>query len=65
VKETDFFANRSLAANIQQCQFMGIRAKAASEIIGVKNASRLLGHTEQQITETVYRRIGGAVKPTK
>jgi hypothetical protein len=31
----------------------------------LEHASKLLGHTEQEITEKVYRRVGETVKPTK
>ncbi len=33
--------------------------KAASEILDLGDASRLLRHTDERITETVYRRAGG------
>jgi hypothetical protein len=42
-----------------------IRAKSASEIVDMTAASALLGHTEKDITERVYRRIGQAVSPTR
>ena len=36
------------------------------EVTGYKHvASKLLGHTEHEITEKVYRRVGETVKPTK
>ncbi|WP_442969514.1 tyrosine-type recombinase/integrase [Pseudomonas sp. SED1] len=53
-----------LAASIRQFQFRDIRPKAASEILGLGDASRLLGYTDKRITETVYRRAGEIVKPT-
>ena len=31
----------------------------------LSDASRLLGHTDKRITETVYRRVGEIVKPTR
>lgn len=46
-------------------QFRDIRPKAASEIADLGDASRLLGHTDKRITETVYRRVGEIVKPTR
>ncbi|MDO7919561.1 integrase, partial [Pseudomonas aeruginosa] len=46
-------------------QFRDIRPKAASEIADLGRASRLLGHTDKRITETVYRRVGEIVEPTK
>ncbi len=54
-----------LASNIRQFQFRDIRPKAASEIDDLGHASRLLGHTDKRITETVYRRVGEIVKPTR
>lgn len=41
------------------------RPKAASEILDLGDASRLLGHTDKRITETVYRRVEEIVKPTR
>jgi integrase len=57
--------NKSLAARIKKFQFRDIRAKSASEITDVKAASELLGHTEGDITDRVYRRIGQKVSPTR
>lgn len=57
--------NPELAKRIKNFQFRDIRPKAASEIKDLGEASKLLGHTDKQITETVYRRIGESVKPTK
>lgn len=54
-----------LAARVAQFQFRDSRSKAASEIEDLDSASRLLGHTDKQITKTVYRRVGERVKPTK
>jgi integrase len=54
-----------LAANIRRFQFRDIRPKAASEIDDLGHASRLLGHTDKRITETVYRRVGEIVTPTR
>lgn len=53
-----------LAARIRQFQFRDIRPKAASEL-PIEHASKLLGHTEHEITERVYRRVGEVVKPTR
>lgn len=50
---------------IRQFQFRNIRPKAATEINDVKDASRLLGHTEEKITRTVYVRRGAIAQPTK
>lgn len=55
----------TLSEKIGQFQFRDIRPKAASEIYDIADASRLLGHTDKRITETVYRRIGEIVKPTR
>lgn len=53
-----------LAVLIRQFQFKDIRPKAASEI-ELTHASRLLGHTTEEMTKKVYRRVGEIVKPTK
>ncbi|MGA3825376.1 tyrosine-type recombinase/integrase [Pseudomonas chlororaphis] len=54
----------TLAASIRQFQFKDIRPKAASEI-ELTHASRLLGHSTEEMTKKVYRRVGEIVKPTK
>lgn len=54
-----------LAAKIGGFQFRDIRPKAASEIIDIGDASLLLGHSTQEITKRVYRRIGATAKPSK
>ncbi|AXK52373.1 tyrosine-type recombinase/integrase [Pseudomonas protegens] len=54
----------ALAVNIRQFQFKDIRPKAASEI-ELTHASRLLGHSTEEMTKKVYRRVGEIVKPTK
>jgi integrase len=54
-----------LADAIRKFQFRDIRPKAASEIADLSKASRLLGHTDKRITDTVYRRVGEIVEPTK
>ncbi|MGU3305919.1 tyrosine-type recombinase/integrase [Pseudomonas sp. M5A4_2d] len=53
------------AAKIRQFQFKDIRPKAASEITDIADASLLLGHSEQEITKRVYRRIGAVAQPSK
>ena len=63
-KKADEAGNIDLEARIRAFQFRDIRPKAASEI-DLMHASKLLGHTDRQITETVYRRVGETVKPTK
>ncbi|WP_370599602.1 tyrosine-type recombinase/integrase [Pseudomonas nitroreducens] len=54
-----------LGLMIRQFQFRDIRPKAATEINDVKDASRLLGHTEEEITKKVYVRRGAIAKPAK
>lgn len=56
--------NIELATRIRAFQFRDIRPKAASET-DLTHASKLLGHTDKQITKTVYQRIGETVLPTK
>lgn len=56
--------NQALAVLIRQFQFKDIRPKAASEI-ELSHASRLLGHSTEEITKKVYRRVGEIVNPTK
>ncbi|MCK9818136.1 tyrosine-type recombinase/integrase [Pseudomonas sp. MAFF 302046] len=55
----------TLATAIRHFQFRDIRPKAASEIDDIGHASRLLGHSTQEMTKKVYRRIGEIVHPTK
>ncbi|MCX5508409.1 hypothetical protein [Pseudomonas sp. BJa3] len=57
--------NTDLAAKVRQFQFRDIRPKAASEIEDISQASRLLGHSKEDITKRVYRRVGEVVSPTK
>lgn len=58
-------ANKAdLADRIKAFQFRDIRPKAASET-DLAHASKLLGHTDKQITRTVYQRVGETVLPTK
>jgi integrase len=54
-----------LANRIAQFQFRDIRPKAASEINDLSDASVLLGHSKEGITERVYRRVGAIAKPSK
>lgn len=54
-----------LASKIAAFQFRDIRPKAASEIEDIDEASLLLGHTEGDITQRVYRRIGATANPSK
>ncbi|MCU0070648.1 tyrosine-type recombinase/integrase [Pseudomonas koreensis] len=55
----------ALAGTIRKFQFRDIRPKTGSEIEDVKDASRLLGHSTEEMTKKVYRRAGEIVKPTK
>ena len=57
--------NTDMARRIKAFQFRDIRPKAASEIASLEDASKLLGHTNKQITQKVYRRVGEVVKPTR
>ncbi|GLU41264.1 hypothetical protein [Pseudomonas sp. NBRC 100443] len=50
---------------IRNFQFKDIRPKAATEINDLKEASRLLGHTEEEITKKIYIRRGAVAKPAK
>ncbi len=57
--------DNELALTIRKFQFRDIRPKAGSEIEDIKDASRLLGHSTEEMTKKVYRRVGEIVKPTK
>ena len=57
-------AAAELAAKILAFQFRDARPKAASEMT-LDEAKRLLGHSSEQITKTVYRHVGERVEPTK
>ncbi|ROO00539.1 integrase [Pseudomonas moraviensis] len=54
-----------LACNIRKFQFRDIRPKAAGDIQDISHASSLLGHSNEEMTKRVYRRLGEIVKPTK
>jgi integrase len=60
-----FSKDAGLSDRIAKFQFRDIRPKAASDSIDLETARKLLGHTKQQITETVYRRVGETVSPLK
>lgn len=64
-KAAEEASKMDLAKRIKQFQFRDIRAKSASEISDMKAASELLGHTEEDLTCRVYRRVGQAVTPTR
>ena len=55
---------QELAGKIRRFQFRDARPKAASEM-KLEDAQRLLGHSKEQMTKAVYRRIGEKVRPTK
>ncbi|MGN7743294.1 hypothetical protein ACTJKT_25355 [Pseudomonas sp. 22526] len=57
-------AKPDIAEKISQFQFKDIRPKAASEILDIADASLLPGHSEEEITKRVYRRIGAITKPS-
>jgi integrase len=63
-KKADEAGDKTLALRIRSFQFRDIRPKAASET-DLTHASKLLGHTDKQITQTVYRRVGETVLPTR
>ncbi|MFV3316601.1 hypothetical protein [Pseudomonas sp. NY15374] len=65
MKEAVAAGDQALVGGTSQLQFRDIRPKAASEITDVDDASLLLRHTKADITERVYRRVGGLAKPTK
>lgn len=58
-------SEQELAVRIRQFQFRDIRPKAASEIRDLSDASLLLGHSTEGITERVYRRVGAIAKPSE
>lgn len=57
--------NPLLAAKIAGVQFRDIRPEAPPEILDIGDASPLLGHGKQEITQRVYRRVGATAKPSK
>jgi len=63
--EADLAGDTALAIRIRQFQFRDIRPKAATEIEHISDASKLLGHSTEEMTKRVYRRIGEVVSPTK
>ena len=57
--------DQGLAKKIAGFQFRDIRPKAASEILDLDEASRLLGHSKQETTKKIYVRVGAIANPTK
>lgn len=64
IEQAESAGDADLAVRLRKFQFRDSRPKAASEM-ELEHARKLLGHTDQQITATVYRRVGETVKPTK
>lgn len=65
IKNALFENDKTPTEGIRQFQCRDIRPKAAREIGDLSHASRLLGHTDKRITETIYRRVGEIVEPTR
>lgn len=61
----DAAGDTDLAQRIRRMWFTDNRPKAASDIDSIEAASKLLGHSGESITRTVYRRVGERAKPTK
>lgn len=64
-KDAAMVACPDIADRIQKFQFRDIRPMAATDIPDLEKASKLLGHTKQDITKRVYRRLGEKVSPTR
>ena len=54
-----------MARRTKASQFRDIRPKATSEIASLDDASKLLGRTDKQTIQKVYRRVGEVVRPTR
>lgn len=65
VKDMAITLHPELKEQIENFQFRDIRALTASSTDNLEDAQKLLGHTKEQITKTVYRRIGETVEPLK
>lgn len=52
-----------LAKRIKEFQFKDLRPKAASDMNNIELASKLLGHTKEEIIMKVYVRVGQKVEP--
>lgn len=64
--EAEQQGNTAFAEQVKSFLFKDIRPKSASDIsdrISITEASKLLGHTNEQITHMVYDRIGKTVEP--
>lgn len=55
--------DQELADKVKQFQFRDTRSKAASDMNDISAASKLLGHSKEQITKSVYIRKGQEVDP--
>ena len=64
-KDAAATSHPEIADKIQQFQFRDIRPMAATDIPDLEKASKLLGHTKQELTKRVYRRQGERVSPTR
>uniref|UniRef100_UPI00389A8803 hypothetical protein n=1 Tax=Pseudomonas tructae TaxID=2518644 RepID=UPI00389A8803 len=62
-KPRDFYANET----VWQAVYMEApeELKDAIKINDLSDASVLLGHSKERITERVYRRVGAIAKPSK
>jgi len=58
-------ADSPLSEKIMKFQFRDIRPKTATDIADIESASKLLGHTRQEMTKRVYRRKPEKVMPTR
>jgi hypothetical protein len=57
--------DHDLASRLKAFQFRDARAKAATEIESIADASKLLAHSSEALTKRVYRRRGERVAPTR
>lgn len=53
--------DQELSDKVKQFQFRDTRSKAASDMNDISAASRLLGHSKEQIAKSVYTRKGQEV----
>ena len=63
-EQAEHRGDMELAGKIRRFQFRDARPNAASEM-KLEDAQRLLGHSKEQMTKAVYRRIGERMRPTK
>ncbi|MFD1260640.1 tyrosine-type recombinase/integrase [Entomomonas asaccharolytica] len=55
--------DEEFAKHIKEFQFKDLRPKAASDMNNIELASKLLGHTKEEITKKIYIRVGQEVEP--